>query len=176
MKLRCKFLLLVFCVVTQLTYSQNRGINWTADGLAFLKVKEEGIVKVDPKTEAETPVITKAQLTPVGNTTPLRPQSFDYSTDKSKLLLFTNTAKVWRYNTRGDYWVLNIAGNQLKKLGQNLPAQSLMFAKFSPDGRFVAYVSGNNIYAEDIASGQVRKLTTDGTRKLINGTFDWVYE
>jgi dipeptidyl-peptidase-4 len=51
-----------------------------------------------------------------------------------------------------------------------------MFAKFSPDGRFVAYVSGNNIYAEDVTTGQIRKLTTDGTRKLINGTFDWVYE
>ncbi len=176
MIIRLKFLLIITCVVTQFGFAQNKGINWTADGLAFLKVKDDVIVKVDPKTEAESTLFSRAQLTPAGTGSPLRPQSFEYSPDKSKLLLFTNTVKVWRYNTKGDYWVMNIGGNQLKKLGQNLPAQSLMFAKFSPDGRFVAYVSGNNIYAEDVATGQVRKLTTDGTRKLINGTFDWVYE
>ncbi|RYF91815.1 MAG: S9 family peptidase, partial [Chitinophagaceae bacterium] len=42
--------------------------------------------------------------------------------------------------------------------------------------KYVAYVSGNNLYAEDIATSQIRKLTSDGSRKLINGTFDWVYE
>jgi dipeptidyl-peptidase-4 len=176
MMIRIKFLVIISFFVSQISYSQNKGINWTADGLAYLKVKDEAIVKVDPKTEAETTVFSKAQLTPPGAATSLRPQSFEYSNDRSKLLLFTNTAKVWRYNTRGDYWVINVAANQLKKLGQNLPSQSLMFAKFSPDGRFVAYVSGNNIYAEDVTTGQIRKLTTDGTRKLINGTFDWVYE
>ncbi len=174
--IRLKLLIIISFFVTQCCFSQTKGINWTADGLAFLRVKDEAIVKVDPKTEAETTVFSKAQLTPVGAGTSLRPQSFEYSNDRSKVLLFANTAKVWRYNTRGDYWVMNIAANQLKKLGQNLPSQSLMFAKFSPDGRFVAYVSGNNIYAEDVGTGQIRKLTTDGTRKLINGTFDWVYE
>ena len=51
-----------------------------------------------------------------------------------------------------------------------------MFAKFSPDGKSVAYVSGNNIYKEDIATSDIKPLTTDGTITLINGTFDWVYE
>ncbi len=176
MIIRLKFLLIISFFFTQPGFAQNKGLNWTADGLAYLRVKDETIVKVDPKTEAETTLFSKAQLTPAGSSVSLRPQSFDYSPDRGKLLLFANTAKVWRYNTRGDYWVLNIAANQMKKLGQNLPPQSLMFAKFSPDSRFVAYVSGNNIYAEDVATGQVRKLTTDGTRKLINGTFDWVYE
>jgi dipeptidyl-peptidase 4 len=61
-------------------------------------------------------------------------------------------------------------------MGKTLPARSLMFAKFSPDGKAVAYVSEHNIYSEDISSGAITKLTKDGTRKLINGTFDWVYE
>ena len=51
-----------------------------------------------------------------------------------------------------------------------------MFAKFSPDGSKVAYVSEYNIYVEDLASGKVDQLTTDGNRELINGTFDWAYE
>ena len=99
-----------------------------------------------------------------------------FSSDSKKVLLFTNTAKVWRHNTRGDYWVLDLATGKLKQLGKDLPAQSLMFAKFSPDASQVAYVSGHNIYNENLATGKQVQLTADGTRKLINGTFDWAYE
>ncbi|MEI9933841.1 MAG: DPP IV N-terminal domain-containing protein [Ferruginibacter sp.] len=94
----------------------------------------------------------------------------------STALIFTNSAKVWRYHTRGDYWVLNLSQHTLTQLGKGLLSQSLMFAKFSPDGKNVAYVSEHNIYTEDISSGKITQLTVNGTRKFINGTFDWVYE
>ena len=51
-----------------------------------------------------------------------------------------------------------------------------MFAKFSPDGSKVAYVRFNNIYVEDLQSGEITRLTPDGSEKIINGTSDWVYE
>ncbi len=51
-----------------------------------------------------------------------------------------------------------------------------MFAKMSPDGRNAAYVSQHNLFVEDLTTGKIRQLTVDGTRKIINGTFDWVYE
>jgi len=98
------------------------------------------------------------------------------SEDNKKVLINTNTKKVWRYDTRGDYWVYDSNTKKLWQLGKNLPASSLMFAKFSPDGSKAAYVSGHNIYMEDLADGSVKQLTTDGTQKLINGTFDWAYE
>lgn len=173
---KIKLLLVFFCFGTMLVSAQSRPLVWTPDGLGYYKTTGEGIVRVDPKTETESVVVSKTLLTPAGAATALNPQSFEYSTDRTKIILFTNTAKVWRYNTRGDYWVLNTANGQLKKLGQGLADRSLMFAKFSPDNKYVAYVSGNNLYVEDINTSLVRKLTNDGTRKLINGTFDWVYE
>ncbi len=91
-------------------------------------------------------------------------------------MIFTNTAKVWRYHTRGDYWILDVMSNQLTQLGKGLPSQSLMFAKISPDGKNAAYVSEHNLYIEDLSSHKITQLTSDGTRKFINGTFDWVYE
>ena len=91
-------------------------------------------------------------------------------------MIFTNTKKVWRNNTRGDYWILNRTTGALKKLGGAVPEASLMFAHFSPDGTRVAYVRANNIYVEDVKSGKVRALTTDGSATTINGTSDWVYE
>lgn len=173
--LKIKLLLIVCCFGTTALFAQ-RNINWAPDGTSYYRVTGEGIVKADPKTDAESVLISKTLLTPAGSSNALRPQSFEFSTDRTRVLLFTNTAKVWRYNTRGDYWVLNTTNNELKKLGQGLPERSLMFAKFSPDNKFVAYVSGNNLYVEDIATSTVRKLTSDGSRKLINGTFDWAYE
>jgi dipeptidyl-peptidase-4 len=93
------------------------------------------------------------------------------------LLIFTNTKPVWRLNTRGDYWVLERATGKLRKLGgPDAKPSTLMFAKFSPDGGRVGYVRENNLYVEDLATGTITPLTTDGSRTLINGTFDWVYE
>ena len=176
MRYQFKYVLLIICVLGQSVMAQNKGINWTADGAGYYSFSEGSILRHDPKTDAQSVVIGKEQLTAAGTTTPLKIQSFDYSPNRNKILLFTNTARVWRYNTRGDYWVLTPIGNELKQLGKGLPAQSLMFAKFSPDSRFVAYVSQHNLYIEDVTTGQIRKLTADGSRKLINGTFDWVYE
>lgn len=51
-----------------------------------------------------------------------------------------------------------------------------MFAKFSPDGRQVGYVRGNNVWVMDLATGARRQLTTDGSDDIINGTTDWVHE
>jgi dipeptidyl-peptidase-4 len=170
------FILIVFIVFAQLATAQFRqSTQFTADGNAFYQVKNGGIIKVDIKTKEEATVVNKSQLTTADGKV-MKPASFSFSTDHAKLLLFTNTAKVWRYNTRGDYWVLDIAANRFIQLGKEKPSQSLMYAKLSPDGTKAAYVSGHNLFVEDIASGTITQLTVDGTRKLINGTFDWVYE
>jgi dipeptidyl-peptidase 4 len=176
MSVRNLLSVILLLLVCNSSPAQDRGINWAPDGLGYYEFRDGSIVKVDPKTDAETVLIKKELLTPAGASKPLKIQSFDYSNDKAKVLLFANTAKVWRYNTRGDYWVMNNTTGKLTQLGKNLPPQSLMFAKFSPDSKLVAYVSDRNIYSEDIATGQIKKLTLDGTRKMINGTFDWVYE
>ena len=175
MNFRIMKILVLFIFTVQCGIAQRGGINWTTDGNGYTKIKDNNIVKVDAKTAAETILIKKEQLTPNGYNT-LKPQSYAFSNDNNKLLIFTNTAKVWRYKTKGDYWVLDIAANKLIQIGKSQPAQSLMFAKFSPDGKKVAYVSEHNLFLEDVASGMIKKLTGDGTRKLINGTFDWVYE
>src|SRR5919202_2862881 len=67
--------------------------------------------------------------------------------------------------------------SSLRKLGGSQAAPStLMFAKFSPDGARVGYVRENNIYVENLSDGRITQVTTDGTRYIVNGTFDWVYE
>lgn len=151
-------------------------LNWTKEGNAYYAIEGYEIVKYTLPALTREVVVDRNKLVPASQTTPLSVSSFAFSDDGSKVLVFTNTKKVWRYNTRGDYWVLNKATGQPRQLGKGGPASSLMFAKFSPDGSSVAYVSEYNLYVEDVASGKITQLTRDGNRKLINGTFDWAYE
>jgi len=167
-------LLLVSCFTT--AQFQAKEIDWTADGNAYLRIQDGNIVRTDVKSGKATVVVTRESLIPEGSHTPLSFNIYSFSQDYRTLLIFTNTARVWRYRTRGDYWVLDIAANKLTQLGRGLPSQSLMYAKISPDGTTAAYVSEHNLYTEDLATHKITQLTTDGTRKFINGTFDWVYE
>jgi len=169
------FSILVF-VITLSVSAQRRTIKWAEDGRAFYQLTNTSIIRHTlPGDETDT-IISKKQLTPRGSSEPLKIGFFAFSDDQAKVLLFTNTKKVWRLNTRGDYWVLDMKTGELNQLGKTLPPASLMFAKFSPDGRSVAYVSNNNIYVEDLGKARIKALTTNGSATLINGTFDWVYE
>ncbi|MCA9104320.1 MAG: S9 family peptidase [Planctomycetales bacterium] len=155
---------------------------WSEQGSYYFQFQNasEGrgrdLVKVRPDAEEFEVVATAQELTPAGAERPLGPQSYEFSADESKLLLFTNTRRVWRQNTRGDYWVLDLRTKQLRQLGGDAPESSLMFAKFSPDGERVAYVRENNLYVEHLTDGRVFALTSDGSEWIINGTSDWVNE
>jgi dipeptidyl-peptidase-4 len=151
-------------------------VNWTKDGNSYYQNAGGEIVTITlPKSERKT-IISRQLLTPANASNPLPVRSFQLTDDGTKALIYTNTKRVWRQDSRGDYWVADITNNKLTQIGKGKPASSLMFAKFSPDGSKVAYVSEHNIYVEDLASGNINALTTNGTSRMINGTFDWVYE
>ena len=138
------------------------------------KVKE--IVRYALPAGERTVLVTADHLTPSTADTPLLIKAYDWSPDKTRLLLFTNTRKVWRQETRGDYWLLDLESKVLRQLGGEAESASLMFAKFSPTGEAVAYVRQNNIYVENLKTGEIVPLTADGSDTIINGTSDWVYE
>ena len=134
------------------------------------------IVRYSTKTGDREILVDAARFIPEGEERPLRISSYSWSDDLGKLLIFTNTKRVWRANTRGDYWVYDLGSRDLFQLGPELPESSLMFAKFTPDGTRAAFVSKHNLYMQDLATREVTQLTFDGTEDIINGTFDWAYE
>lgn len=157
---------------------------WNESETGYFTIKDNNIVLVSTRGKEDKVILSSSQ---VNN---LEIESFSFSQSKNKILIFTQSVKVWRYNTRGDYWVYDFKKNEIQKLGRNMSSSSLMFAKFSPNERFVAYVSKEksesgirnsstsvNIYLESLDDRTIKKLTSsNGTKKLINGTFDWVYE
>ncbi|HOY19161.1 MAG TPA: S9 family peptidase [Haliscomenobacter sp.] len=156
--------------------AQGGGNQWTKDGNAYWTNEKSEIVQYTLPEQTRSVIADAAMLTPAGKTQALRVRSFQLSKDNRKALIYTNSVRVWRMDTRGDYWVLDLDKKTLKQLGANLPVSSLMFAKFSPDGSKVAYVSKHNLYVENLADNKTTQLTKDGTDKIINGTFDWAYE
>ena len=162
------------------TYRQNRfgPIRWMKDGTGYSSIEKnpllegDDMVRYDAAKGTRSILISAEELTPTGVSKPLSVADYHWSEDNSKLLIFTNTRKVWRYHTRGDYWVLDLKTRKLSQLGKGIPATTLMFAKFSPDGTRVAYVSENNIFVESLDSGKITQITSDGNKDIINGTFD----
>ena len=134
------------------------------------------LVQHFPANGARKIVVPASAFAVHGGSSSLDVEAFEFSPDESKLLIYTNSKKVWRNNTRGDYWLLDVATLQLQKLGGDAPEASLMFAKFSPDGARVGYVRENNIYVQDLSDLSITAVTTDGSEILINGTSDWVNE
>lgn len=155
---------------------------WLESGSAYVTLETaEGadgpeLVRYDCATGARTVILGLDQLVPAGSEKPLRIENYEFEKGEKRLLLFTNGKRVWRSNTRGDYWVVNLEAGTLKQLGDKAPPSSLMFATFSPDGNKVAYVRENNLYVESLSDGSVTALTSDGSKTIVNGTSDWVYE
>src|SRR6476659_8829726 len=107
---------------------------WLPDGTAYAIVERSGTGAEIARYDAASG--TRSVLA----STQLDIDDYEWSADGRRLLIFTNTKKVWRQNTRGDYWVLDVSSGKPKKLGGAAPEASLMFAKFSPDATRVAYV------------------------------------
>lgn len=159
------------------------GFRWLKSGDAYTRIERSttvqggtDLVSYDAATNARSILLSAEKLIPNGSSKPLAIQNYEWSADNSKILIYTNSVKVWRLNTRGDYWVLDIASGNLQKLGGDGKASTMMFAKFSPDATRVGYVRENNIYVQNLADLKITPLTSDGTKTLINGTSDWVNE
>jgi dipeptidyl-peptidase-4 len=158
-------------------------VRWLEDGSGYesletsRKIKNgRDIAKYDPISGQRDVLIPADYFIPQGHSEALDIQSYSWTKDRKKLLIFTNTRKVWRRNTRGDYWVLDLESRRLHRLGGDAEPSTLMFAKFSPSGDRVAYVVKNNIYVENLTTKRIQPLTEDGSETIINGTSDWTYE
>jgi dipeptidyl-peptidase-4 len=162
------------------------------------------VVRVESGTGAERVLVPAAALVDERGRR-ITVQELILSPDERKALLFHSTVRVWRANTRGVYHVVDFASRQVSpvsrittptgrpsSLTDTATANFLgkaagfvapplrtglqMFARFSPDSRSVAFVRDNDLYVTDLAAGAERRLTSDGSTEIINGTSDWVYE
>ncbi len=154
-------------------------VAWMKDGKAYTAIEEDAtgntdLYRVDALSGAKQLLVRGTDLVPPGGGKPIAIEQYRFSADGSKLLVFTNSARVWRQNTKGTFLVWDFTGKRLVPVSARPGYQQ--FAKFSPDGRMVGFVRDNNLYVTDVTTGAETALTTDGGENVINGTSDWVYE
>ncbi len=163
---------------------ESRGpFRWLEDSSAYTALEDSAEIKdgkdfvqYDPRTGERRILVPAQKLIPESQSSPLKVSDHSWSQDRRKLLIFTHAQRVWRTNSRGDYWVLDLDDWTLRKLGGEAKPSTLMFAKFSPDGGRVAYLCDRNIYVQNLRTLKIRQLMRDGSETVVNGTGDWVYE
>ncbi len=163
--------------------SKGFSARWSMEGNEYTYLKDaEGNnkgkdIRVYNVAESRDSVMVKAsELFRPGTQKQIEIEDYSFSRDRSLLMIYTNSKRVWRRNSRGDYWVLDRSSGEFRKIGGEAKASTLQFAKFSPDGKKVAYVRERNIYVEDLLDHSIRALTKTKSKDIINGTADWVYE
>src|SRR5437764_6366359 len=152
---------------------------WMKDGAAYTSIETDSaghtdLYRVDAVSGRKERLVRGADLVPPGAALPVAIEEYRFSSDGTRLLIFTNSARVWRQSTKGTYYVWDLPARRLIPVSAQPGYQ--MFAKLSPDGRMAAFVRANNIYVTDLTTGAETAVTADGNDNVINGTSDWVYE
>jgi len=167
------FFFFIFC--SWIAGFANPTFQWISDN-QFLTIIDGDIVQHTLPSGEKKVVVSAKQIQDATGSASAEIEDFSLSADKSHVLVFTNGVKVWRYKTKGEFWLINLKTSSIKEIGMMFPPKSLQFAKISPDCNKVAYLNNKNIYVDDIIANTTKQITTDGKNKVVNGTFDWVYE
>lgn len=148
-------------------------VQWTRDGKAFKQVQNGRMMRVDAVSGQASVLVDSKKLASALMSAGTRAEDAERIA-ASQGLQFNQGETAVLVNQQNDLWVYDIAGGVLKRLTNNKEAEKE--ADFSPDGRWVSFVRGNNLFVVDTARGGEKQLTRDGSEKVYNGYLDWIYE
>lgn len=152
------------------------GFKSMKDGDHYTKMNEEGSIvkyKLTDPTDVGTLLVNGNSL--MYKDLKIAFDDYEFNFDETKILFMTSIVPIYRRSFTAIYYLYDLSTKQLMPLDEKHQPQSL--AEYSPDGKSVSFIHGNDIFVKQVASGKVVKLTEDGKRnKIINGTTDWVYE
>jgi dipeptidyl-peptidase-4 len=149
---------------------------WSADGKSFRQAVNGRLMRVDAMSGQAVPYYDAGSLISalvregvkaddakdIANSAGLR-----FNADESAILI----------NNANDLWYYEITSRTLKRLTNSTAEEKE--EDFSPDGKWVSFVRGNNLFVVDVTKGSEKQLTRDGRegdKAIYNGYLDWVYE
>jgi dipeptidyl-peptidase-4 len=146
------------------------------DGLHFVEMNENGdIVQGLVADELEKTKVLVPKSILVYNSQPITVAGYEFNANEQKVLLWTAPKAIYRRSFEAFYFLYDLSTQKLEALDAEHAPQTL--AEYSPDGKKVSFIHGNDIFIKDLSTGKIQKITEDGKRnKIINGTTDWVYE
>ncbi|MEM8608041.1 MAG: S9 family peptidase [Myxococcota bacterium] len=159
-----------------------QGGRWAAEGpvITFIEfdrtTQTTDLVSFNLETEQRTTLIQGSSLVAADVARPIYIEDYTYSADGSKVLLYTDSERVWRLNTKGFYYLYDLDTSDLQPIADRAKGFQ-MFAKMDPAGERVAFVRNRDLFVVDLETMAETRLTDNGSPGgIINGTSDWVYE
>jgi len=139
------------------------GVSSLKNGENYVVIEPGGIAKYSYKTTKKDGNIVEGNF-----------QSYIFNDDESKILLLKDSQPIYRHSFLGKFDVRDLKNGKTFSLnGGNFVQEPT----FSPDGTKVAFVADNNLFYQDLNSGNIVKITNDGKKNsILNGLADWVYE
>ncbi|RXM49797.1 MULTISPECIES: S9 family peptidase [unclassified Chryseobacterium] len=139
------------------------GITSMKNGENYLVIEPSGIAKYSYKTSQKEGNIVDGSF-----------ESYVFSNGESKILLQKESQPIYRHSFLGKFEVKDLKSGKVISLNEGKPVQE---PTFSPDATKVAFIADNNLYYQDLTSGKITQITTDGKKNaILNGLADWVYE
>lgn len=149
-------------------------LEWAPDG-SLIQTRREGdqvtLLRIDPKLWESTALLKadalQAALVAAGAEaaaarTALGRGIFTWTKDHAAFLI----------TVAGDLFRIDLRGAKAVRLAPG----PLDEPTFSPDGRQVAFLRGNDLYRVEVATGRETRLSTGGSETVFNGRLDWVYQ
>ena len=139
------------------------GISSLKNGENYIVIEQGGIAKYSYKTTQKEGNIVDGNF-----------QSYIFNDDESKILLLKESEPIYRHSFLGKFDVKDLKSGKVLNLNNGNFVQE---PTFSPDGSKVAFIAANNLFYQDLKSGKITQITTDGKKNsVLNGLADWVYE
>lgn len=148
---------------------------WTKDGKGYKVFQGGQLLRVDAVSGESAPVYDAKKFVSVLSL------SNGFTVDEANRIgqaaaqQFNAAETAILINHNKDLWIYDLAAATVKKLTNTLKDEELE-ADFSPDGKYVSFVRGMNLFVVETATGREKQLTRDGSEKILNGYLDWVYE
>lgn len=159
------------------------GVHWLKDGAQYSYYERDTVAKATNifvyrvKEKSSRLLLSTASLKINESDPPFRFTTYQWSPDEKQILFISSPPEreyLSRLTPAGNIFLYDLASKSFRRLTNVSEPQYNV--KFSPDGNYIGFVRGNNIFTIDVASGLESRLTADGAEHIINGKFDWVYE
>jgi dipeptidyl-peptidase-4 len=147
---------------------------WAPDGKHFGYFKGKQIMLYDVAAKSEKELLALDPLEKAAATVPAA-ERFDFQNRRvsENRFQWSPSGKELLLSVSGDLFWYHLDSGKWDQL--TATAEQEHDPKLSPDGTQVAFRRAHDLYALDIASRKVRRLTEDGSATLLNGELDWVY-
>ncbi|MBP3355600.1 MAG: S9 family peptidase [Rikenellaceae bacterium] len=143
-----------------------QGVKSMADGEHYTAVRDGKLLRYAYATGEVTDTLYAG---------PRRIGGYTLSDDESKMVITFDVRPIYRRSFTARYLLIDLADGSERELVPEVERKRDL--TLSKDGSKAAFVSDNNLYVYDVATGSRLFATDDGrVNEIINGATDWVYE